>query len=111
MQVNHVYILETDAVISTRKSGKSMSPPRTMAKRTTAPPGQRTAPRDTEAASPGTTPLLPHEHDENAESGAAATGVIRQAARDLAAGQVDTDNYTRVRGSAAAAARRGRRKP
>jgi hypothetical protein len=52
---------------------------------------------------------LPHEHDEKAESGAPTQGVIRQAARDVAAGQVDTDNYTRVRQAAAAATRKGRR--
>lgn len=86
-----------------------MSTRRTTAKRTTAPTQQRTAPRDSEAAAPGATPLLPHEHDEKAESGAPATTIIRQAARDLAAGQVDTDNYTRVRQSAAAAVRKGRR--
>ncbi|MEO8506202.1 MAG: hypothetical protein ABI593_01075 [Betaproteobacteria bacterium] len=86
-----------------------MSTPRTTVERSTGPTEQRTAPRDTEAAAPGATPLLPHEHDENAESGAPATGVSRQAARDVAAGQVDTDNYTRVRQAAAAAARKGRR--
>jgi hypothetical protein len=86
-----------------------MSAPRTTAKRNPAAIEQRTTPRDSDAAAPGATPLLPHEHDEKAEGGAAATGVIRQAARDVAAGQVDTDNYTRVRQSAAAAARKGRR--
>jgi hypothetical protein len=41
-------------------------------------------------------PLLPHEHDEAPESGAPAQPVIRRAARDIAKGLVDTDNYTRA---------------
>lgn len=41
-------------------------------------------------------PRLPHEHDEAPESGAPRQPVIRRAARDLAKGLVDTDNYTRA---------------
>ena len=40
---------------------------------------------------------LPHERDETPEAGAPLRGVIRQAASDVREGQVDTDNYTRVR--------------
>jgi len=39
---------------------------------------------------------LPHERDESAEVASVTHTAIRQAACDLAQGQVDTDNYTRV---------------
>ena len=39
---------------------------------------------------------LPHEHDESAELSRVQHRVVRQAARDVASGQVDTDNYTRA---------------
>jgi hypothetical protein len=39
---------------------------------------------------------LPHEHDESAEPSSVQHGVVRQAARDVASGQVDTDNYSRA---------------
>lgn len=44
-------------------------------------------------------PSLPHERDERPDppSAGARRGIILQASRDLAAGQVDTDNYTRAR--------------
>lgn len=44
---------------------------------------------------------LPHEHDQVPEqrkgAGHSHQPEVAQAARDLAAGQVDTDNYTRAR--------------
>lgn len=52
---------------------------------------------------------LPHERDESAESPGPRQAVIKQAAKDLAAGLVDTDNYTRAAATAASAARRRRR--
>ncbi len=39
---------------------------------------------------------LPHERDESAEISKTRDPAIRQAARDLAGGLVDTDNYTRI---------------
>ena len=39
---------------------------------------------------------LPHEHDESPEASRVQRPVMRQAARDVAAGQVDTDNYSRA---------------
>ena len=39
---------------------------------------------------------LPHERDESPDISAPTQPVMRQAKRDLDAGQVDTDNYTRV---------------
>lgn len=39
---------------------------------------------------------LPHERDERPAAGAPVRPVMRQAKRDLDAGQVDTDNYTRI---------------
>ena len=52
---------------------------------------------------------LPHERDETTESPGAAQPVIKQAARDVGAGLIDTDNYTRAAAVAAAAPRRTRR--
>ena len=56
---------------------------------------------------------LPHERDESPESGAPRRGVMRQAESDLREGQVDTDNYTRIRDVAPSAVdgRRRRRQP
>ena len=39
---------------------------------------------------------MPHERDEAAERDQPRREVVVQAHRDLAQGQVDTDNYTRV---------------
>ena len=43
-------------------------------------------------------PQLPHERDESVDPprSGAVRGEIRQAQRDLDAGRVDTDNYTRT---------------
>jgi hypothetical protein len=41
---------------------------------------------------------LPHERDESTNLPGPKRPVIEQAERDLASGQVDTDNYTRARG-------------
>lgn len=63
---------------------------------------------------PDAAPLaLPHERDEHTDPPAAARKVIKQAARDLRAGLVDTDNYTRTTAIAAIAPapkRRARRR-
>lgn len=52
---------------------------------------------------------LPHEHDESAEASRAKQPIIKQAAKDVAAGLIDTDNYTRAAGVAARAEARRRR--
>jgi hypothetical protein len=56
---------------------------------------------------------LPHERDESPESGAPRRDVMRQAESDLGEGQIDTDNYTRIREVAPSAGdgRRRRRLP
>lgn len=51
---------------------------------------------------------LPHEHDESAEPSSEQDRVVRQAARDVAAGQVDTDNYSRAAAIAQAAPKKRR---
>jgi len=51
---------------------------------------------------------LPHERDESADPSAPRQAVMTRAACDVAAGRVDTDNYTRAAGVAAAAAKRRR---
>jgi hypothetical protein len=51
---------------------------------------------------------LPHERDESADPSAPRQAVMTRAAGDLAAGRVDTDNYTRAAGVAAAATKRRR---
>jgi hypothetical protein len=51
---------------------------------------------------------LPHEHDESTEPGPRRR-VIKQAAKDLARGLIDTDNYTRATLVAARADSRRRR--
>jgi hypothetical protein len=43
------------------------------------------------------TEKLPHERDETPAAGAPARDVIRQAESDVRDGQVDTDNYSRMR--------------
>lgn len=52
---------------------------------------------------------LPHEHDESAEASRVKQPVIKQAEKDVAAGLIDTDNYTRAAQVAARAALRRRR--
>jgi len=42
-------------------------------------------------------PRLPHERDEVADASAPRKPMVIQAQRDVAAGLVDTDNYTRAR--------------
>lgn len=42
-------------------------------------------------------PKLPHDRDEAPEVGGEPRPIIAQARDDLAAGRVDTDNYTRAR--------------
>ena len=42
-------------------------------------------------------PALPHERDEAPEIGGGRRAVVKQAAKDIARGLVDTDNYTRAR--------------
>jgi hypothetical protein len=51
---------------------------------------------------------LPHERDENTESPGVVRKVIKQAARDIDKGLVDTDNYTRATTITARATRRRR---
>lgn len=52
---------------------------------------------------------LPHERDEVPEIGTTTQAIMRQAKRDLDAGQVDTDNYTRVAATSAATFQKPRR--
>ena len=53
--------------------------------------------RRTGAASPDTGVRLPHERDESADAGGEPRREIAIAEHDLREGQVDTDNYTRLR--------------
>lgn len=53
-------------------------------------------------------PALPHERDETTEAPGAARKVIKQAAQDVKAGLIDTDNYTRAAAVAAVATGRKR---
>jgi hypothetical protein len=54
---------------------------------------------------------VPHERDESPEVAGTRSPVVAQAAADLEAGRVDTDNYTRAaEASGFANRRRGRRK-
>jgi hypothetical protein len=56
-------------------------------------------------------PPLPHDRDESPEVGGAPRQIIAQGQQDLAAGRVDTDNYTRAREvTRRALARRGPRR-
>ena len=52
---------------------------------------------------------LPHERDESPDVSGPTRPVMRQAKRDLDAGQVDTDNYTRVAAAYAARQKNPRR--
>ncbi len=52
---------------------------------------------------------LPHERDESTEAAGVKHRVIGQAGRDLAAGLVDTDNYTRASAITGVATRTRRR--
>lgn len=54
--------------------------------------------------------LLPHERDQSPQSGASTRALMRQAKRDLDAGQVDTDNYTRAAAASGVKSQRPRRK-
>ena len=53
-------------------------------------------------SSPRSQPQLPHERDESVDPppSGAPRSVIRRAQRDLDAGRVDTDNYTRASAAA-----------
>lgn len=62
------------------------------------------------AESAGPPLALPHERDENTPAPGTKRGtrsVIKRAARDIEAGMVDTDNYTRATAVAARRKRRG----
>ena len=63
---------------------------------------------ETRVASPDGELKLPHERDESTEPPGPRRRVIKQAAKDLAAGLIDTDNYTRAALVAAWADRRRR---
>ena len=54
-------------------------------------------------------PALPHERDETTEAPVPPRKVIKQAAQDVDAGLIDTDNYTRASAVAAVAPGRKRR--
>ena len=69
------------------------------------PPGVRRKRRSVQE----TSLALPHERDEVPEIGAPTQAIMRQAKRDLDAGQVDTDNYTRVAAASAATLQKPRR--
>ena len=53
---------------------------------------------------------LPHEHDESPEPSSIVQPVIRQAQGDIAAGRMETDNYTRAASVADAASKATPRK-
>jgi len=52
---------------------------------------------------------LPHERDESPDISTPTRPIMRQAKRDLDAGQVDTDNYTRVAAASAGRLQQPRR--
>lgn len=54
---------------------------------------------------------LPHEHDESAEPSRVQDANVCQASRDMASGQVDTDNYTRATEIAKGAPKKRRLRP
>ena len=54
---------------------------------------------------------LPHERDESIQAPGARRPVIKQAAHDLEAGLVDTDNYPRAATIVARGTKRGARRP
>jgi hypothetical protein len=64
---------------------------------------------ETRLAGPDRGLKLPHERDESTEPPGPKRRVIRQAAKDLARGLIDTDNYTRAALVAAWADSRRRR--
>ena len=64
---------------------------------------------ETRVAGIGPALKLPHERDQSTEPPGPRQPVIKQAATDLAAGLVATDNYTRAAATAARAAGRRRR--
>jgi hypothetical protein len=53
--------------------------------------------RKPSATSPDSGCRLPHERDEAADEGAASSGRMAIAEKDVREGRVDTDNYTRMR--------------
>ena len=55
--------------------------------------------------------LLPHERDQSPQVSTSTRVVMRQAKRDLDAGQVDTDNYTRAAAASGVKSQQRRRKP
>ena len=79
-------------------------------KKTTARAGKpRRKQGETRLAGPERDLKLPHERDESAQPPGPRQRIIKQAAKDLAAGMIDTDNYTRVAEVAAQAETRRRR--
>ena len=64
---------------------------------------------ETQLAGPPRGLKLPHERDESTEAPGPRQPVIKQAAKDLARGLIDTDNYTRATLVAARADSRRRR--
>lgn len=64
---------------------------------------------ETRLAGPERELKLPHERDESTEPPGPRQRVIKQAAKDLARGLIDTDNYTRAALVAAWADSRRRR--
>jgi hypothetical protein len=70
------------------------------------PPGVRRKRKSAQKASLA----VSHERDEVPESGTPTRAIMRQAKRDLDAGRVDTDSYTRVAAASAATFRKRRRK-
>lgn len=64
--------------------------------------------RRTGATSPDTGVRLPHERDESAEPSGKRQAKISIAERDVREGQVDTDNYTRMREVGEAGLRKSR---
>ena len=69
--------------------------------------GRKPAPERATASVAGI--ALPHERDEMVDADVRVRKVMVQAADDLASGQVDTDNYTRVAETAARATKRRKR--
>ena len=54
---------------------------------------------------------LPHERDQSPQVSARTRAIMRQAKRDLDAGLVDTDNYTRAAAASGAKPQKRRRTP
>lgn len=53
---------------------------------------------------------LPHERDQSPQISTSTRRLMRQAKRDLDAGQVDTDNYTRAAAASGVKSQQTRRK-